>query len=250
MGHDVETLFREVADLPVSERERYFELQRVPPDLRAEVESLCLFDGRDGNLTDWVAGSAADFLQSDFMPDEGSVCGPYRLVRLLGRGGMGTVFLAERIDGEVDRTVAIKFIRNASDHPGLRDRFLRERQILASLNHPGIARLFDAGHTGAGQPYLVMEYVEGIPLDEFARDLDLRGTLKLFLDVCGALAYAHRNLVIHRDLKPSNILVEAAAALRSSVRSLPTSPARSKFSAGRKRPRPMFIRSARCSINC
>ena len=100
MGHDV-------ADLPAAERERYFELQQVPPDLRAEVESLCRFDAHEGFLTDWVAESAAEFLRSDLAPTEGTACGPYRLIRLLGKGGMGTVFLAERSDGEVDRTVAI-----------------------------------------------------------------------------------------------------------------------------------------------
>ncbi|MDR3703314.1 MAG: protein kinase [Candidatus Sulfopaludibacter sp.] len=131
------------------------------------------------------------------------------MVRLLGKGGMGTVFLAERADGEVSHRVAIKFIRSASEHPGRRDRFLRERQILASLNHPGIARLYDAGHTDAGLPYLVMEYVEGIPLDEFASHSGLRDKLEVFLQVCRALAFAHRNLVIHRDLKPSNILVDS-----------------------------------------
>jgi tRNA A-37 threonylcarbamoyl transferase component Bud32 len=156
-----------------------------------------------------VATTATQFLDSDTGPGEGGRCGPYELVHLLGRGGMGAVFLAKRTDGEVEQRVAIKFVRNASEEPAFRDRFLRERQILASLSHPGIARLLDAGHTSAGQPYLVMEYVDGIPIDVYAEALDLRGKLRLFLLVCDAISYAHRNLVIHRDLKPSNILVEA-----------------------------------------
>ena len=208
MGFDVMSLFGEVADLTEDERERYFDKLRVPPEVRAEVASLCRFDAHPISLTDCVAEIASEVLQPDFAPAVGSACGPYKLLRLLGKGGMGTVFLAERADGEIDRTVAIKFIRGASAHPSRRGRFLRERQILASLNHPGIGRLFDAGHSDAGQPYLVMEYIEGVPLDEFAANLDLRDKLKLFLQVSGALAHAHRNLVIHRDLKPSNILVD------------------------------------------
>jgi serine/threonine protein kinase len=208
MEFDVPTLFRDVADLPPDERERYFDRLKVPPEIRAEIASLCSFDAHNQSLTACISEIASEMLIGS-APAAGTACGPYTLVRLLGTGGMGSVFLAERADGEVNRSVAIKFIRGTSDYPGGRDRFLRERQILASLNHPGIGRLFDAGHTAAGQPYLVMEYIEGVPLDEFAGHLDLRNKLKLFLQVCSALAYAHRNLVIHRDLKPSNILVDA-----------------------------------------
>ena len=209
MGFDAMSLFGDVADLTADERERYFDKLKVPPEVRAEVVSLCGFDARNVSLTNCVAEIASEVLRPEFAPAAGTACGPYKLVRPLGKGGMGTVFLAERSDGEIDRTVAIKFIRGASAHPTRRDQFLRERQILASLNHPGIARLFDAGHSDAGQPYLVMEYIEGVTLDEFAAKLDLRGKLSLLIQVCGALAYAHRNLVIHRDLKPSNILVDA-----------------------------------------
>ncbi len=209
MNFDVESLFREVADLTPDEREQYFDKPQVRPDIRAEVASLCSFDARDESFTGCVAEIAAEIInRPGDGPAPGTECGPYKLVRLLGKGGMGAVFLAERADGELDHSVAIKFI-NASYDAGRRDRFLRERQILASLNHPGIGRLFDAGHSAAGQPYLVMEYIEGVPLDEFARNLDVRSKLQLFLQVCGALAYAHRSLVIHRDLKPSNILVDA-----------------------------------------
>jgi tetratricopeptide (TPR) repeat protein/tRNA A-37 threonylcarbamoyl transferase component Bud32 len=125
---------------------------------------------------------------------------------------MGSVYLAERADGEVRQRVAIKFLRCAGDEPVLRDRFLRERQILATLNHPGIARLLDAGHTSEGQPYLAMDHIDGVPIDVYAKELDVRKKLELFLQVCDAVSYAHQNLVIHRDIKPSNILVDSAGS--------------------------------------
>jgi serine/threonine protein kinase len=210
MSDDIQLLFREVADLSPVEREHYFDHRDVPSHVRAEVESLLRFDmPPTESLRGCVAATATQFLDSDAGPGAGGRCGPYELVRLLGRGGMGAVFLAQRTDGEVEQRVAIKFVRNTAEGPAFRDRFLRERQILASLSHPGIARLLDAGHTAAGQPYLVMEYVDGIPIDVYAEALDLRGKLRLFLLVCDAISYAHRSLVIHRDLKPSNILVEA-----------------------------------------
>jgi len=120
------------------------------------------------------------------------------------------VYLAERNDGEVEQQVAIKVVHSSTGLPVFQERFLRERRILASLNHPGIARLLDAGQTDDGQPYLVMEYIDGVSIDEYCASLDLRGVLKLFLAVCDAVAYAHRNLVIHRDLKPSNILIDGS----------------------------------------
>jgi serine/threonine protein kinase len=203
---DVQKLFREVADLNAEARSQYFEDHGIERDVRREVESLLRFDqGSSDHLKDVVGATVEEFLGS--APDR--FCGPYELVRLLGEGGMGSVHLAQRKDGEVDLQVAIKLIRGSASHLLFRDRFLRERQILASLNHPGIARLLDAGHTKTGQPYLVMEYVDGTPIDVYCRTLPLEAKLKLFLLVCGAVAYLHRHLVIHRDLKPSNILVES-----------------------------------------
>ena len=127
---------------------------------------------------------------------------------------MGSVYLAERADGEVEQRVAIKLIGPRRSEPTFVDRFLRERQILATLSHPAIARLLDVGRTDDGQPYLAMEYVDGVPIDAYAAKLDLRGKLALFLKACEAVSYAHRNLVIHRDLKPSNILVETSGELK------------------------------------
>jgi tRNA A-37 threonylcarbamoyl transferase component Bud32/tetratricopeptide (TPR) repeat protein len=120
---------------------------------------------------------------------------------------MGSVYLAERTDGEITQRAAVKLLAPAADHPQMRQRFLAERQILASLSHPNIARLLDAGHRADGQPYLVMEYVEGKPIDVYTSGFGITQKVSLFLRVCAAVSYLHRNLVVHRDLKPVNILV-------------------------------------------
>ncbi|MEM8998094.1 MAG: serine/threonine-protein kinase, partial [Acidobacteriota bacterium] len=135
--------------------------------------------------------------------------GPYRIVKPLGRGGMGAVYIASRDDDEYEREVAIKLIRRGLDGPDARRRFRQERQILASLQHPNITQLYDGGTTAAGQPYLVMEPVSGLPLLEHCdrHRLPVEMRLSLFRQVCEAVSYAHSRLVIHRDLKPSNILV-------------------------------------------
>ncbi|MBL8214619.1 MAG: serine/threonine protein kinase [Bryobacterales bacterium] len=142
---------------------------------------------------------------------ENAALGPYRLRRELGRGGMGVVYLGERTESGFAQLVAIKVIRSGKESDYAQQRFLEERRILSRLRHDGIARLYDGGQTPWGSPYLVMEYVEGERLDEYCRkqNLDLRGRLKLFLQVCAAIRYAHGNLVIHRDLKPANVLVTA-----------------------------------------
>jgi serine/threonine protein kinase len=141
----------------------------------------------------------------------GRSLGPYRIERLLGRGGMGAVYLAHRADGQFEQTVAIKVIGLPFAFEVFRDRFVRERQILAALNHPNITRLLDGGVTADGELYLVMEYVEGDRLDVYCRrrDLPLPDRLRLFRAVCAAVQHAHQNLIVHRDIKPSNILVTA-----------------------------------------
>lgn len=135
--------------------------------------------------------------------------GPYEIDRLLGRGGMGAVYLAHRADGQFERQLAIKLIDLPLATDLFRDRFRQERQILAGLQHPYIARLLDGGVTSEGEPYLAMEYIEGVPIDRFCRDkaLTTQQRLELFESVCEAVQYAHQNLVVHRDLKPDNILV-------------------------------------------
>jgi serine/threonine protein kinase len=139
----------------------------------------------------------------------GSIVGPYRLVREIGMGGMGAVWLAERIDGLIPRPVALKLPHGVWRRAGFSERVTRERQILAALNHPNIARLYDAGITSGGQPYLALEYIPGRRIDAYCDEcqLDVRARLLLFLQIAKAVAYAHSKLVVHRDLKPANILV-------------------------------------------
>jgi serine/threonine protein kinase/tetratricopeptide (TPR) repeat protein len=141
----------------------------------------------------------------------GKLIGAYRIVREIGRGGMGAVYLAERADEEFRQRVALKVIKRGMDWDEIVRRFRRERQVLAALNHPNIARLLDGGTTDEGLPFFVMELVEGTPITEFCDEckLNLTERLHLFQKVCDAIAYIHKNLIIHRDIKPSNILVTA-----------------------------------------
>jgi tetratricopeptide (TPR) repeat protein/tRNA A-37 threonylcarbamoyl transferase component Bud32 len=138
--------------------------------------------------------------------------GPYRVLREIGHGGMGSVYLAERDDAEYEKRVAIKVVRRGMDSEEIVRRFRQERQILANLAHPNIAALLDGGTTSDGLSYFVMEYVEGTPVDQYCRAFALpqRARLELFLTICSAVHFAHQNLVVHRDLKPANILVTAA----------------------------------------
>jgi tetratricopeptide (TPR) repeat protein len=203
-------LFRKVADVPWNDRERILADRRVPADLRAEIESLLLYDSASGeSLTRRVSDAAQEALDWGSGPVSRD-CGPYRLVRLLGSGGMGAVYLAERRDGEIEQKVAIKLLRADADQPAWRERFLKERQLLAYLSHAAIARLLDAGHTDDGRPYLVMEHVAGAAIDKYATPLALHAQLRLFLLVCDGVSHAHRHLIVHRDLKPSNILVDSS----------------------------------------
>jgi serine/threonine-protein kinase len=207
MKKHVSELFDEVADLTGGARGRYFSEHDVNDDTREEVEGLLAFDRGWTTSLERDLGRVAEAAIAGLEQGDRR-CGPYRLGDLLGRGGMGAVYSAERVDGEVTRKVAVKLLPLGLDGPGLRKRFLAERQIMASLNHPGIAALLDAGHTSGGQPYLVMEHVDGAPIDVYAKDLDVRNTLRLFTRVCEAVFYAHQNLIVHRDIKPSNILVD------------------------------------------
>jgi serine/threonine protein kinase/tetratricopeptide (TPR) repeat protein len=140
----------------------------------------------------------------------GERIGAYAIIRELGRGGMGAVYLGERADGQFQKQVAIKILKRGTDTDEVVRRFRNERQILANLDHPNITRLLDAGVTGDGLPYFVMDFIEGTPITRFVQreDLDLRGRLELFLKVCSAVDLAHRNHVIHRDIKPGNVLVK------------------------------------------
>ena len=206
MRSRVEGLFHEVADLSAEGRARYFAEHDIDTKTRREVETLLAFDSSGSTSLESGIGHLAQFALAHFEPRD-LLCGPYRLGEILGRGGMGTVHAAERVDGEVSQRVAVKLLRPGGDAPHLRQRFLAERQILATLSHPNIARLLDAGHREDGQPYLVMEYIEGRAIDVYTIGLGVRDKITLFLKVCAAVGYLHRNLVVHRDLKPGNILV-------------------------------------------
>jgi len=187
------------------------------PELRAEVESLLR---QATNAQSFLASppfamAAAIVAESKKGDSEtknaGRRIGSYRLIEEIGRGGMSRVFLAERADGQFEQRVAVKLLRPGLDSELDQARFRAERQILAALNHPNVARLFDGGLTDDGVPYLVLEYVEGKPINAYCdeRELSAAERLELFLPVLDAVQYAHRNLVVHRDLKPSNILVSA-----------------------------------------
>jgi len=176
-------------------------------ELRREVEDLLAHtDATLGQLRRPVDEAVLQFSPA------GQQIGPFRLVRLLGEGGMGAVYLAERADDEYRQQVAIKLMRvDLGRKEEMLRRFRAERQILADLNHPYIARLLHGGTTSQGAPYLIMEYIDGAAIDRYCagRDLPLEDRLQLFLKVCSAVEYAHRNHIIHRDLKPANILVTA-----------------------------------------
>jgi serine/threonine-protein kinase len=141
----------------------------------------------------------------------GLIIGPYRLERSIGSGGMASVWLAERIDRQLNRKVALKLPHLGAALPALIERMGRERDILAALEHPHIARLYDAGIAADGRPYLALEYVEGEPVDRYCQqhNLQVEARLELLLQVARAVAYAHAHLIVHRDLKPSNIQIDA-----------------------------------------
>ena len=184
-------------------------------DLLEEAESLlaeaeALLNERTDSFEDCAQNAASTFWQEG-PPRGGERVGAYVIVRELGRGGMGTVFLAERADGQFEKQVAIKILNRGADTAEILHRFRAERQILARLDHPNIARLLDAGTTDDGLPYFIMDYIVGAPVTRFAvaQKLSTRQRLELFLKICDAVEFAHRNLVVHRDIKPSNILANA-----------------------------------------
>jgi len=207
----VEELLNAALEIAPTKRREF--LDGIGADgLRREVESLldCEFK-TDGFLASPAIAFSNDFFNDEDAPDAllNQEIGNYKIIRELGRGGMGAVYLGERTDGKFSQQVALKLLKRELNTADIRRRFRHERQILAALAHPNIARLLDAGTTSDGLPFLVMEYVEGLPIDEFCdgQNLDLNERLELFRTVCDAVAFAHRNLIVHRDLKPSNILV-------------------------------------------
>ena len=203
-------LFECLVDADPATRQRLLDdAGRESSDLRARLERLLALDACERDIASDVADWRSEL---DRLDDElPSRLGSWRILREIGSGGMGRVFLATRDDGEYEQTVALKVVRGefASDAAVLR--FLAERRILARLDHPGIAALVDGGVDERGRPWFAMRYVDGLPLPEYCEKhaLDLRGRLRLVIAICDAAAYAHRQLVVHCDLKPSNVLVDA-----------------------------------------
>jgi serine/threonine protein kinase len=211
---EIEAVFEQAREVPAEQREAFFAQHcNGDEELRREVESLLASDARAGDFME----KRSLFFDAELSEEiektvaAGQMIGPYRVVRELGRGGMGAVYLAERADEQYHKQVAIKLIKRGMDTDSVLRQFRNERQILASFDNPNIARLFDGGTTQDGSPYFVMEYVEGHPIDFYCAEkkLVVRERLKLFRDACAAVSYAHRRAVIHRDIKPSNILVTA-----------------------------------------
>ena len=210
----IQAVFHAAVELPPGERRGYVESTAGNDhELITEVLAALEEDERGSSLLDAGVGRLAAPLL-DGAQSALEQIGPYRFVRVLGEGGMGTVFLAERVD--LGTQAAIKILRDAWLSPARRRRFAAEQRTLAALNHPGIARLFDAGVLNDGTPWIVMEYVDGVPITDYCQThhapLDER--LRLFRAVCDAVQFAHRHLVIHRDLKPSNILVTADGTVK------------------------------------
>jgi serine/threonine-protein kinase len=202
-GGDVD-LYREVESLLAVEVHSLF--------AGRAIDAVSPFDASDRGDPRYKGDAAASDLRGA-LSMEGERVGPYQIIRRLGSGGMGTVYLAERADGQFELTVALKLVKRGMDTESVVQRFQSERQILARLQHPNIGRLLDGGVHDDGRPYFALEYVPGEPITDYcdARALSVNGRLALFEDVCAAVAYAHRNLVVHRDLKPSNILVAVGA---------------------------------------
>ena len=208
----IKELFNEALDLQPEQRPVFIEKIRADSNtLAEEVESLIASHESTGTLSDQAGSMDQTTIPMETQAPElgpGDQLGPYLLEREIGKGGMGSVFFARRTDG-FEQDVAIKLVQESHPRRFLLQRFLAERQILARLNHPHIARLLDGGTSRNGVPYLVMEHIDGLPIDRYCDEhrLSVDQRLRLLIDLCSAVHYAHQNLVVHRDLKPNNILV-------------------------------------------
>ena len=211
-------VFDRATDLEPGEREGYLS-SALPnqPELQTEVRRLLESHDENPEFLEQPAADLALAAAGDGPFVDPARIGPYRVIERLGVGGMGTVYLAERDDDQYHQQVAIKLVKRGMDSEQIVTRFRAERQILASLNHPHIARIFDGGVAEDGRPYFVLEYIEdGLPIDRYCEkhELPLRRRLELFCQACSAVQHAHRRLVIHRDLKPSNLLVNAGGDIK------------------------------------
>lgn len=208
---EIGQIYEKLSDLSRIDREKYYLKNDVKKEIRDELEALIEFENPSNSYFEKLSQNVitpAIFEMSDLPPSSGKVYN-YKILKKIGRGGMGSVYLAERDDDAYKRLVAVKILRRGLKNKEIIAGFRAERQILAKLNHPNITHLLDGGMTTDGRPYLVMEYVEGKPITQYCDEnkLSLAKRLDLFKQICDTLAYAHQNLVIHRDLKPANILV-------------------------------------------
>lgn len=207
----VESIFRQAIQTPEPERGAYLQdACSGDTEIRVFVDQMLAADTRsDQHLREAISNAAETIADGAANGWDGRMLGAYRIEGRIAAGGMGVVFLARRSDAQFERQVAIKLLSSPLASDEARRRFRAERQILANLNHPNIAQLLDGGTTDEGVPYLVMEYVDGLPIDEYCDRNRLATTerLRLFMQVCGAVQYAHQHLIVHRDIKPSNILV-------------------------------------------
>src|SRR5262245_17734963 len=213
----MQSVFHEAADLPAETRTDFLKAACAGDEaLYADVAAMLDRDAGRSSMLDRDVADMAGHIISEGIPDAfaGQAFGPYRLTRFLGEGGMGIVCLGVRDD--LQSVAAIKILRDAWVSPARRERFASEQRILAQLNHPSIARLYDADTLPNGTPWLAMEYVEGVPLTRHcrARGTSIADRLRAFRHVCDAVQHAHRHMVVHRDLKPSNILVTSDSRVK------------------------------------
>src|SRR5581483_4141805 len=213
----IQSLFHEAAELPPSEQPSFLQ-QACNGDgaLAADVMAMLSEDARGGSLLDHDPAQVAHQIlevEALALPPVEQL-GPYRVLKALGQGGMGAVYLAERED--LGNLVAIKLLRDAWLSPARRERFASEQRLLAQLHHPSIAQIYDADSLQDGTPFFVMEYVEGVPITAYCEQnrCSIERRLQLFRSICEAVQYAHGQAVIHRDLKPSNILVKKDGSVR------------------------------------
>ncbi|MBX3292166.1 MAG: serine/threonine protein kinase [Acidobacteria bacterium] len=212
----VKELVSDILDVEPGSRASYLKSLRLDPGIQCEVEELLSFAGDEDSIIDSSAFEITTkvFANGIDTADQtaGQTVGPYTIVGELGLGGMGAVYLAERSDGKFEQQVALKLLKRELNTKKTREMFRREVEILSQLNHPNIASLIDIGTTEDGIPYIVMEFVDGMPIDKYCSEngLGLIQRLKLFNRVCSTVAFAHKNLIIHRDIKPTNILVNGS----------------------------------------
>ncbi len=212
----VKEIFAVAVELSGADREKYLaENLSGEDEIRLKVEEMLRMDDEeDESLENPVIDLANFWNEEEVETFVGKEIGAYKIQKEIGRGGMGVVFEAIHQTEDVSQKVALKILKRGLESEAMLRRFRNERKILASLEHPNIARLLDGGTTKDGLPFYVMEFVEGVPIDEFCKNLNLEEKLQLFQQVCKAVAYAHTRLVVHRDLKPSNILVNSEGTVK------------------------------------